>query len=85
METTRLLLAAKVCSRSSPNNQHRKLNSLSVVLKSKLIQHINSAFQLKLPAEVMRLGDVRFKGKHKEHETTDTQRALFCWHMAMPT
>lgn len=40
-----------------------KLNSLSVVLKSKLIQHINSAFQLKLPAEVMRLGDVRFKGK----------------------
>ncbi len=38
-------------------------NAMSVLLKGKLLQHINNAFQLKLPAEISRLGDVRFRGK----------------------
>ena len=38
-------------------------NAMSVLLKGKLLQHINNTFQLKLPAEVSRLGDVRFRGK----------------------
>ena len=52
------------------------INAQTIQVKNSLIQQINKAFRLNLPAEVLRLGDLRFKGKvqgtHGNHHAKGT-------------